>query len=288
MCRLRRSGRRIRFASSTGIRANTSWLRWLFLSGLAACNPDAGSSAGPSAERPAEKPSVTSNGVGEATLAASRAALVSELATLDITDARILEVIGHVPRHEFVPAAYRSRSYENTALPIAENQTISPPYMVALMTQLLELKGGERVLEIGTGSGYQAAVLGELVGAGEVYTVEIRGALRRKAKERLESLRQREILHYEKLETIVGDGAKGHPKAAPYDAIVVTAAPRRTPVALLNQLKEGGRMVIPVGDYSNQQLQLIRKGSDGSISEEVIQPTLFVPLDPPARANREP
>jgi protein-L-isoaspartate(D-aspartate) O-methyltransferase len=258
------------------------------MSGLAACSPDAGPTVGPSpVTPPADKPSAT-GGVGDAALAASRAALVLELGRLDITDARVLEVIGRVPRHEFVPATYRSRSYENTALPIAENQTISPPYMVALMTQLLELKGGERVLEIGTGSGYQAAVLGELVGAGEVYTVEIRDALRQKAKERLESLHERDVLHYEKLETVVGDGAKGHPEAAPYDAIVVTAAPRRTPVALLNQLKEGGRMVIPVGDYSHQQLQLIRKGSDGSISEEVIQPTLFVPLEPSARAARRP
>ena len=237
---------------------------------LASCEPE-----------PTPPPASPATHAEDVTLAAARQALVTELAALDITDPRVLEVLGRVPRHEFVPLAYRSRSYENTALPIAENQTISPPYIVALMTQLLELTGGERVLEIGTGSGYQAAVLGELVGDGEVYTVEIRDTLQQKAKARLESLRERGILHYQKLETVVGDGAKGHPAAGPYDAIVVTAAPRRTPHALLSQLKVGGRMVIPVGDYTNQQLQLIRKRPDGTISEQVITPTLFVPLEPP-------
>jgi len=187
----------------------------------------------------------------------------------------VLDALRVVPRHEFVPSEVREKSYENHPLPIPENQTISQPYIVALMTQFLDLKGSEKVLEIGTGSGYQAAILGEM--AAEVYTVEIRPQLLEAAKKTLEDLKAKGILHWKKLVAVVGDGAKGYPPAAPYDAIIVTAAPRTIPVELLNQLKPGGRLVIPVGDFL-QELQLIKKKDDGSYSEESIVPVRFVPL----------
>jgi protein-L-isoaspartate(D-aspartate) O-methyltransferase len=143
------------------------------------------------------------------------------------------------------------------------------------MTQLLELKGPEKVLEIGTGSGYQAAVLGEL--ADEVYTVEIVPALLETAKKKLEELKGKGILHYKKMVPEIADGSKGYPPGAPYDAIIVTAAPRKVPVELINQLKPGGRLVIPVGDLF-QELQRIRKKEDGTRIEEVIVPVRFVKL----------
>jgi len=138
----------------------------------------------------------------------------------------------------------------------------------------------EKVLEIGTGSGYQAAVLGEMAKEGEVYTVEIRPTLHKRAKEKLEELKARGALHYNKLEAIVGDGSRGYPDAAPYDAILVTAAPPETPEALKKQLRIGGRMVVPIGDYSHQELRCLRKKSDGTWDERTIAPTQFVPLEP--------
>ncbi|HVR73898.1 MAG TPA: protein-L-isoaspartate(D-aspartate) O-methyltransferase [Planctomycetota bacterium] len=202
-----------------------------------------------------------------------------------ITDSAVLRALSVVPRHEFVPEAVREKSYENHPLPLPENQTISQPYIVALMTQLLELKGTEKVLEIGTGSGYQAAILGEL--ASEVYTVEIRPNLLETARAKLEDLRSRGILHHRKLVTIAGDGSKGYEPGAPYDAIIVTAAPRKIPAELLSQLKPGGRLVVPVGDFF-QELQLIRKKEDGSSIQESIVPVRFVPLMNDAARPDEP
>ena len=211
--------------------------------------------------------------------AGERERMVRELESLDgdhpITSKRVLEALRTVPRHEFVPPRLWSQAYKNRPLPIDDNQTISQPYIVALMTQLLDLKGSEKVLEIGTGSGYQAAVLGEL--AREVYTVEIREGLYKAAKNTLEDLKQKDLLHYEKLETVLGDGSKGHAPAAPYDAIIVTAAPRRTPEELTAQLKVGGRLVVPEGDFF-QTLKLIRKRADGSLETESIEHVRFVPL----------
>jgi protein-L-isoaspartate(D-aspartate) O-methyltransferase len=205
--------------------------------------------------------------------------MVRELESLDvdhpITSQRVLGALRTVPRHEFVPSRVREEAYKNYPLSIGDNQTISQPYIVALMTQLLDLKGPEKVLEIGTGSGYQAAVLGEL--AREVYTVEIRESLYKSAKKTLEDLKQGGLLHYKKLETVLGDGSKGHAPAAPYDAIVVTAAPRRTPDELTAQLKTGGRLVVPEGDFF-QTLKLIRKREDGSLETESIVHVRFVPL----------
>lgn len=193
-----------------------------------------------------------------------------------ITSTRVLDAMRVVPRHEFVTRELRPRSYENNPLPIAEDQTISQPYIVALMTQLLDLKPEEKVLEIGTGSGYQAAILGEL--AAEVHSVEIRPQLFESSRRILEGLKARGILHHKRLETHLGDGNKGYPGAAPYDAIIVTAAPRSIPVELLNQLKPGGRLVIPVGDFV-QELQLIKKSLDGKYTEESIVPVRFVKMD---------
>ncbi len=192
-----------------------------------------------------------------------------------VKDRRVLEAMKIVPRHEFIPEPLRSRSYVNTPLGIEENQTISAPDIVALMTEALALIGSEKVLEIGTGSGYQAAVLGELVP--EVYSVEIRPALVETARRTLDRLRRGGILHYKKLEVIEGDGWNGHKAQEPYDCIIVTAAPRTVPTELINQLKPGGRMVIPVGDF-HQELQLIMKGADGKFTTRNILPVRFVPM----------
>ena len=208
-----------------------------------------------------------------------REKLVDELASpahdAPITDPRVLEALRKVPRHEFVPRAYQDQSYENSPLPIGDGQTISQPYIVALMTQLLALEPGDRVLEIGTGSGYQPAILGEL--ACEVYTVELRPALLEVARKKLEELRGKGVLRSGNLVASAGDGWKGYAPGAPYDAIIVTAAPDHVPQALIEQLEPGGRMVIPVGDFF-QELQLIQKREDGTLSEETIVPVRFVPL----------
>src|ERR1700738_2783952 len=171
-----------------------------------------------------------------------------------ITDRRVLEDISRVPRHEFVPAEFRDRAYEDSPLPIGEGQTISQPYIVAAMTAALNLKGDERVLEIGTGFGYQAAVLACL--SREVFTVEFRAELATEAAERLARL------DYKNVHMHCGDGTLGLPEFAPYDAILVAAAAPSVPAPLLVQLAEGGRMVVPVGDVENQDLRLIERSHD--------------------------
>jgi protein-L-isoaspartate(D-aspartate) O-methyltransferase len=186
-----------------------------------------------------------------------------------ITDSRVLECLERVPRHEFVPAEFRSRAYEDAPLPIGEGQTISQPYIVAAMTAALRLQGNERVLEIGTGFGYQAAVLACL--AREVFTVEFRAKLATEAVERLARL------GYENAHVHCGDGTLGLPEFAPYDAILVAAAAPSAPAPLLAQLAEGGRMVVPVGDVENQDLQMIERGR-GTFRTIVLEPCRFVPL----------
>ena len=166
----------------------------------------------------------------------------------------VLQAMDTVPRHLFVDRGYRDRAYEDRALPIGGAQTIPQPYLVALMASLLELEGDERVLEIGTGSGYQAAILALL--ADEVYSIEILEDLGRKARGKLDDL------GYENIEVVIGDGYGGLPEQAPFDAILVTAAPVETPKPLLDQLKVGGRMVIPVGEYF-QDLLVITRTADG-------------------------
>jgi len=186
-------------------------------------------------------------------------------------DPRLREVLERVPRHEFVPDAVRARAYENRPLPIGHGQTISQPYIVALMTQLLALDGGSRVLEVGTGSGYQAAVLADLVEA--VFTIEIIRALGESALARLERL------GYDNVSVRIGDGYYGWREHAPFDAIVVTAAASHVPPPLIEQLAPGGRMVIPVGgQFLVQQLLLVEKNAAGDITSRQILPVRFVPL----------
>jgi protein-L-isoaspartate(D-aspartate) O-methyltransferase len=184
-------------------------------------------------------------------------------------DARVLAAMAKVPRHEFVPAAQRRSAYRNRPLSIGSGQTISQPFVVALMTDLLGLKPEDKVLEIGTGCGYQAAVLAEL--ARDIYTIEIIESLGKGAAKTLERL------GYANVRTRVGDGYMGWPEHAPFDAIIVTAAPDHVPPALIEQLKPGGRLVIPVGKLF-QELMVITKNADGSTTRKDIVPVQFVPL----------
>jgi protein-L-isoaspartate(D-aspartate) O-methyltransferase len=184
---------------------------------------------------------------------------------------RVLAAMAKVPRHELVPADQKAIAYANRPLPIGLGQTISQPFIVALMTDLMEVKPGDRVLEIGTGSGYQAAVLAEL--AATVYTVEIVESLAREAAGRLNQLGYRNVV------AKVGDGYLGWPEHAPFDAIMVTAAPREVPQPLIEQLKPGGRLVVPVGrQAAGQALLLIEKKSDGTVMRRYILAVSFVPL----------
>jgi protein-L-isoaspartate(D-aspartate) O-methyltransferase len=192
-----------------------------------------------------------------------------QLVARGIKDERVLNAMRKVPRHLFVEEALWDRAYGDHALPIGERQTISQPYMVALMTELLELKGSERVLEIGTGSGYQAAVLAEL--AGKVYSIERINVLAIRARQRLEDLR------YQNVVVKVFDGTYGWGEEAPFDAIMVTAGAPERPVPLLDQLKVGGRMAIPIGDRLTQVLHKIVKTPTG-ISDQSVTGCVFVSL----------
>jgi protein-L-isoaspartate(D-aspartate) O-methyltransferase len=185
-----------------------------------------------------------------------------------INDLRVLEAMRTVPRHLFVPARVEPHAYADSPLPIGAAQTISQPYMVALMTELCQLDGSERVLEIGTGSGYQAAVLGEL--AAEVYSIEILDTLANTARRRLSSL------GYDNVTVLTGDGFRGWPEQAPYDAIIVTCAAKQIPEPLKEQLRDGGRMVIPVGD-DYQELTVVTRNGD-TYAEETVIPVRFVPM----------
>ncbi len=181
--------------------------------------------------------------------------------------------LGKVERHRLVPPAEASRAYRNHPLPIGAGQTISQPYIVALSTDLLNLKPHQVVLDVGTGSGYQAAVLAEI--AARVYSIELVDSLGRSAARRLEEL------GYGNVEVRIGDGYQGWPEKAPFDAIVVTAAASEVPKALLEQLKPGGRMVIPVGgDGATQYLKLLTRRAEGGYDERRVLPVRFVPLVP--------
>ncbi|UCF81879.1 MAG: protein-L-isoaspartate(D-aspartate) O-methyltransferase [Acidobacteriota bacterium] len=192
-----------------------------------------------------------------------------QLEARDITDKRVLEAMRTVPRHRFVPVDELRHAYADNPLPIGLGQTISQPYIVAVMTETLELKKSDVVLEIGTGSGYQAAVLAGLVK--HVYTIEILCELAERARKTLR------VLNYENVTVRCGDGYGGWPGRAPFDAVIVTAAPPEIPQKLVEQLKPGGRMVVPVGRYF-QSLQLIVKREDGSVSTRDILPVRFVPM----------
>lgn len=189
----------------------------------------------------------------------------------ETVDPRVLGVLGRLPRHEFVPLPLRARAYENRPLPIGHGQTISQPYIVAVMTDLLKVGAGDTALEIGTGSGYQAAVLAEL--GVKVSSIEIVEPLALEAGERLRRL------GYANIATRIGDGYHGWPERGPFDAIMVTAAASHVPPPLVRQLKPGGRMVIPVGAaFQTQQLLLVEKRADGTVTTRQMMPVAFVPL----------
>jgi protein-L-isoaspartate(D-aspartate) O-methyltransferase len=198
----------------------------------------------------------------------------SQIEARGVRDPRVLEAMRTVPRHLFVPPEEREEAYQDRPLAIGEGQTISQPYIVALMTELARPRAGDRALEVGTGSGYQAAVLSELVR--EVYTIEIVESLGKEAAARLEKIGRGNV------HTRVGDGYLGWPDAAPFDIILVTAAPEKVPPPLLDQLRAGGRMVIPLGGVQEvQSLQLLEKDSQGTVTIRDVLPVRFVPLTRP-------
>jgi protein-L-isoaspartate(D-aspartate) O-methyltransferase len=189
---------------------------------------------------------------------------------------QVFQAIKQVPRHEFVPAALQHQAYANHPLPIGHGQTISQPYIVALMTELIQPEAEDMVLEIGTGSGYQAAILSRLVK--QVYSLEIVETLAEQARERLARL------GYENVEVRTGNGHFGWPEHAPYDSILVTAAAPQIPPALIEQLKPGGTLVIPVGNaFSGQELRVVTKDAQGQIEQRTALPVIFVPMigEPP-------
>lgn len=189
----------------------------------------------------------------------------------DALDPQVMQAIATIPRHEFVPEDEQSSAYQNRPLPIGHGQTISQPYIVAIMTDLLKVNAQSKVLELGTGSGYQAAVLSRLVD--KVFTIEIIEPLGVKAKARLARL------SYDNIQVKIGDGYYGWEEHAPFDAIIVTAAASHIPPPLLKQLKEGGKMIVPVGTpFMTQQLLLVNKQHDGKIVSQQILPVRFVPV----------
>lgn len=200
-----------------------------------------------------------------------------QLQARDVKDARVLAAMGKVPRHKFVAKDLAKYAYEDYPLPLTLGQTISQPYIVGYMTQALELRGGERVLEIGTGSGYQAAILAELVA--EVYTIEILPELAARAQSTLDALK------YTNIHIRCGDGYIGWPEAAPFDRIIVTAAADHIPQPLIDQLKPGGKMIIPVGS-EEQELILVEKSAQG-ISRRSTIPVRFVPMTGQAQRKRK-
>jgi protein-L-isoaspartate(D-aspartate) O-methyltransferase len=213
--------------------------------------------------------------------AAERKAMLEDIARItfetrsdtgrEVLSTRVMQAIGRVPRHRLVPAAEASQAYRNSPLSIGLGQTISQPFIVALMTDLLNVKPDDKVLEIGTGSGYQAAVLAEL--GATVYTIEIVEQLAREAKQRLAQLGYANVI------TRVGDGQEGWPEHAPFDSVIVTAASPEVPGALPRQLKTGGRLVIPLGSqHGAQTLYLMEKQPDGTLTRRPILAVRFVPL----------
>ena len=209
---------------------------------------------------------------------ARRRMVAEQIRARGVTDPAVLAAMEAVPRHLFIPESERREAYDDHPLPIGDGQTISQPYMVALMTSLLGLQPGQRVLEVGTGSGYQAAVLSRL--AADVYTIEILSPLGKRAESTLADL------GYRNVHVRIGDGYKGWPNAAPFDAIIVTAAPPSIPDPLLAQLKTGGKMVIPVG-HTFQDLLVLTKRADGGFDTAKKMPVLFVPMTGEAQKQKK-
>jgi protein-L-isoaspartate(D-aspartate) O-methyltransferase len=206
---------------------------------------------------------------------AARESMVREqIVARGIREPRVVEAMRQVPRHLFIPSAERDRAYADSPVPIGEGQTISQPYIVALMTELVRPQPGDVALEVGTGSGYQAAVLSRLVK--HVYTIELEETLGRRASQ---ALREQK---YDNITVRVGDGYLGWPEHAPFDIVIVTAAPEQVPQPLIDQLKPGGRLIVPVGPrFTVQQLQLIEKNAQGEVSTQSVSPVMFVPLRRP-------
>ena len=260
----------------------------LLLSGPLVTGFGAGSQSGaPAAQQPAtQKPAAPDSEGAQAEDADSgaggspsigkyaderRAMVANQIEARGVKTPAVLEAMRAVPRHEFVSVSQQGQAYSDKPLPIGQGQTISQPYIVAYMTEVLQLEAGDKVLEIGTGSGYQAAVLAEITN--QVYTIEIIEELAAQASERLQRL------GYTEVRTSQGDGYYGWKEYAPFDAIIVTAAAGYIPPPLLRQLKPGGRMVIPVGGvYEVQSLMLVRKTPDGEVRTERLMPVRFVPF----------
>jgi protein-L-isoaspartate(D-aspartate) O-methyltransferase len=202
--------------------------------------------------------------------AMERNAMVDKyIAPEGITNEAVLKAVRTVPRHMFVTAQFRSRAYVDQALPIGHKQTISPPFVVSYMTQVIDPKPDDKVLEIGTGSGYQAAILGQIVK--QVFSIEIVEPLGKVAAERLKEL------EYTNIQTRIGDGYKGWPEEAPFDKIIVTCSPEKVPQPLIDQLKEGGKMIVPLGERYQQVFYLFEK-QEGKLVQTKLLPTLFVPM----------
>ncbi|HKQ49581.1 MAG TPA: protein-L-isoaspartate(D-aspartate) O-methyltransferase [Phycisphaerae bacterium] len=253
----------------------------LFHTAWPQCRPSAGNSAPPPPSGPTASTTTSPAGLPRTTERQTerRRMVDQQMAARDIRDARVLAAMRNVPRHWFVPEDSARSAYDDRPLPIGWDQTISQPYIVALMTQLLAIKPGEKVLEIGTGSGYQAAVLAELTE--KVYTIEIVEPL---AKRTIDILRER---GYKNIHVRIGDGYLGWPEEAPFDAIIVTCAPEDPPPALIKQLAAGGRMCIPVGSlWTGQELILLRKEKDGTLKKESVAPVQFVPMTGKAQDKR--
>jgi protein-L-isoaspartate(D-aspartate) O-methyltransferase len=211
------------------------------------------------------------NGNGTQPFATERFTMVeSQLRQRGIRDERLLAAMSKVPRHEFVSRQNWNEAYADHPVPIAEKQTTSQPYMIAAMVQAAQIKPGDRVLEIGAGSGYQTALLAEL--ASQVFAVERYPSLAETAQKTLERL------GYRNAKIVTGDGSLGLPEAAPYDAIIVSAAAPRIPQALMDQLAVGGHLLIPVGEADQQVLQLVQRNADGSTTARTLEGCRFVPL----------
>lgn len=222
----------------------------------------------------AAPPSVSSTALAEA-----RSKMVDEeIVAAGVKDRRVIESMRNTPRHEFIPINQRAQAYYDMALPIGEGQTISPPFVVAYMTEQLDPQPTDKVLEIGTGSGYQAAVLSPLVK--EVYSIEIVRPLGERAGRTLKRLL------YKNVNTLIGDGYQGWPEHAPFDKIIVTCSPEKVPPKLVEQLREGGRMIVPVGERYKQTLYMFEK-KNGELKSVALLPTLFVPMTGKAEAGRE-
>jgi protein-L-isoaspartate(D-aspartate) O-methyltransferase len=210
--------------------------------------------------------------------AAERERMVrQQVALRGVTDTRLLAAMRKVPRDQFVPEAVRNLAYTDQPLPIGHDQTISQPFIVAFMTEKLQLRPTDRVLEIGTGSGYQAAILAEL--ARKVYTIEIVVPLGERAKTTLQRL------GYKNIQVKIGDGYQGWPEEAPFDAVIVTCAPEHVPRPLIDQTREGGRVIIPVGAAGNQLLYLLEKKA-GRLQQRAVLPVRFVPMTGSAREEK--